>query len=154
MSAQDIPGKLADTERGVYTIGVASDLVGVSVHTLRMYEKEGLILPDRTQTQRRLYSQMDIERLRCVRLAIEEQGLNIAGIKAVMSMIPCWDLKGCSQADRESCDAFTDIGEPCWSVNKMGGFCQDLDCRTCDVYRRTSTCHNMKSFLKENWKTT
>jgi MerR family transcriptional regulator/heat shock protein HspR len=152
MSAQDIPTKLADKERGVYTIGVAADLVGVSVHTLRMYESEGLILPDRTSTKRRLYSHMDIERLRCIRLAIEEQGLNLAGIKAVMAMIPCWDLKGCTPADQAACDAFTKLDGPCWSVSKIGPYCQQLDCRTCEVYRQASTCHNMKAFLKENWK--
>lgn len=153
MTAQDIPTKLADQERPVYTISVAADLVGVSVHTLRMYETEGLLLPERTASKQRLYSQMDIERLRCIRLAIEERGLNLAGIKAILSMIPCWELKGCSPEDQQACDAFTEIKEPCWAVKRMGPFCRELDCRNCEVYRRASTCHNMKEFLKENWTT-
>jgi MerR family transcriptional regulator/heat shock protein HspR len=152
MSVNDISEKLADQDRAVFTIGVAADLVGVSVHTLRMYENEGLIIPDRTPSQRRMYSHLDIERIRCIRVMIEEHGLNLAGIRAMMSMIPCWELKPCTEADRATCDAYHKPLAPCWAVKVKGDHCQELDCRACHVYQSTNTCHNMKTFLKENWK--
>jgi MerR family transcriptional regulator/heat shock protein HspR len=69
-----------------------------------------------------------------------------------MSMAPCWDMKGCSQSDREQCDAYDTSLEPCWAVKRKGPFCQDEDCSTCTVYGEITTCHNIKSFLKQHWK--
>ena len=152
MNASNIQKRLADKTRPVFTIGVAADLVAVSVHTLRMYENEGLILPRRTETQRRLYSQIDIERLQCIRAMIEERGFNLAGIKAVMSMAPCWEIKGCSESDRKDCDAYNHALEPCWVVKSKANVCLEADCSECPVYHEVTTCHNMKSFLKEHWK--
>jgi len=152
MTVSEIQDRLTDKSRPVYTIGVTSDLIGVSVHTLRMYENEGLILPRRTHSQRRLYSQLDIERLQCIRTMIEERGFNLAGIKAMMSMAPCWEIKGCSESDRASCDAFKYALEPCWVVKTKADICQETDCSECPVYLQVTTCHNMKAFLKENWK--
>ena len=152
MNTSNIQKRLTDKTRPVFTIGVASDLIGMSVHTLRMYENEGLILPQRTETQRRLYSQVDIERLQCIRTMIEEKGFNLAGIKAMMSMAPCWEIKGCSESDRAQCEAYEDALEPCWVVKTKADICNDVDCSECPVYQEVTTCHNMKSFLKQHWK--
>ncbi|MEA3286958.1 MAG: MerR family transcriptional regulator [Candidatus Marinimicrobia bacterium] len=152
MIASQIQDRLSDKTRPVFTIGVAADLIGVSVHTLRMYETEGLILPQRTSTQRRLYSQVDIERLLCIRTMIEERGFNLAGIKAILSMAPCWAIKGCSESDRTGCDAYEHALEPCWVVKTKAKGCQEEDCAQCPAYLEVTTCHNMKSFLKEHWK--
>lgn len=152
MSATEIKAKLEDKTRPVFTIGVAADMIGVSVHTLRMYENEGLIFIERTESKRRLYSKVDIERLQCIRMMIEDRGFNLAGIKGFMSLAPCWDMKGCSEADQQQCDAYETALEPCWAVKRKGPFCKDVDCSTCIVYSEISTCHNIKSFLKQHWK--
>ncbi len=154
MKTSQIQSRLSDKTRPVFTIGVAAELIDVSVHTLRMYENEGLILPRRTKTKRRLYSQIDIERLQCIRTMIEERGLNLAGIKAMMSMAPCWEIKGCSEADRVGCDAYEHALEPCWVVKTKAKICQEEDCAECQVYREVTTCHNMKSLIKQHWKKT
>lgn len=152
MNATTIQERITDKTRPVFTIGVAAALIGVSVHTLRMYESEGLILLQRTKSQHRLYSQIDIERLQCIRVMIEERGFNLAGIKGMMSMAPCWEIKGCSEADRAQCDAYEHALEPCWIVRTKAKICEEEDCAACPVYREVTTCHNMKSFLKEHWK--
>jgi len=152
MNATDIKERLTDKTRPVFAIGVAADLVGVSVHTLRMYETEGLIIPQRTQSKRRLYSQTDIERLQCIRVMIEDRGFNLAGIKGMMSMAPCWEIKGCTESDRTVCDAYKSSLEPCWIVKSKAAACQDEACAECAVYKEVTTCHNMKSFLQEHWK--
>ncbi|MGB9913758.1 MAG: MerR family transcriptional regulator, partial [Candidatus Kapaibacteriota bacterium] len=52
----------------IYPIGVVSKLLGISVHTLRMYEREGLILTHRGKNQKnRLFSIADIQRMECIR---------------------------------------------------------------------------------------
>ena len=146
--------RLSDKSRPVYTIGVAADIIGVSVHTLRMYENEGLILPSRTKSKRRLYSQIDIERLQCIRVMIEDHGFNLAGIKAQMSMAPCWEIKGCSENDRLACEAYATALEPCWMVKIKSDACHEENCAECMVYREVTICGNMKEYLKENWKNT
>ena len=133
----------------VYTIGVAADLIGVSVHALRMYETAGILSPKRTETQRRLYSKNDITRLQRVRHFIEEDGLNIAGIKTVLSVIPCWKLKPCSEKDRKKCDAYYKMGEPCWAVETRGDICTDVDCRDCEVYLNAADYKNIKKLIKQ-----
>lgn len=153
MTELNIQEHLSDKTKPLFAIGIAAELLGVSVHTLRMYETEGLILPTRTESQRRLYSQSDIERLQCIRKMIEVQGLNLAGIKAMMSLVPCWEIKPCREADRIQCEAFKQSVEPCWAIKSKPDYCSSSDCKTCPVYDQVTTCKNMKSLLKEHWKT-
>lgn len=71
--------------RGVYVISVAAELAGVHPQTLRIYERRGLLDPERTDGGSRRYSQRDIERLRRIN-ALTEAGLNLAGVKAVLEL--------------------------------------------------------------------
>ncbi|MFQ6059247.1 MAG: MerR family transcriptional regulator [Anaerolineae bacterium] len=68
-----------------YVISVASRLVGVPPHTLRSYERAGLIQPARTEGQIRLYSDADIEVITRI-IELSEQGINLAGIKVILEM--------------------------------------------------------------------
>lgn len=74
-----------DPTRGVYGISVAADLVGTGVQNLRVYERRGLVEPERTEGGTRLYSHADIERLRRVATLLEK-GLNLAGIAMVLDL--------------------------------------------------------------------
>jgi MerR family transcriptional regulator/heat shock protein HspR len=143
---------MIDVEEPLYSIGVVAKKFNLSVHTLRLYESEGLILPYKTDTKRRLYSQSDINRIACVRDLIEKRGLNIAGIKSLLAMIPCWQIKSCSEEDRNNCEAFTSQSLPCWIVHDKGEECQLVECRECNVYTSLSKCNNFKEYLKANWK--
>ena len=136
----------------LYTIGVVAKKFNISVHSLRLYESEGLIIPYKTKTNRRLYSNSDLERIRCIREMIEKKGLNFAGIKWVLSLIPCWDLLPCSENDRKTCDAFKNSTLPCWSVPYKSEKCQHAECRECHVYQDLSNCNNFKEYLKANWR--
>ena len=68
-----------------YTMSVAARLVGVPAHTLRMYEREGLISPGRLGVRNRLYSDADIDHARHI-AELARQGINMAGIKAILVM--------------------------------------------------------------------
>ena len=139
-------------EEPLYSIGVVAKKFNLSVHTLRLYESEGLILPYKTETKRRLYSQSDINRIACIRDLIEEKGLNIAGIKSLLAMIPCWQIKPCSEEDRKNCEAYTNPSLPCWIVKHKGEECLHVECRECNVYTSLSMCNNFKEYLKATWK--
>jgi len=74
------------SERPIYMISVAAELVGMHPQTLRMYETKGLIRPQRTPGGTRLYSESDIERLRIVQRLTTELGLNLAGVELVLRL--------------------------------------------------------------------
>lgn len=69
--------------QGVFAISVAAEMVSMEIQNLRVYERRGLVDPDRTAGGTRLYSEADIERLHRVRELLAE-GLNLAGIARVL----------------------------------------------------------------------
>jgi MerR family transcriptional regulator/heat shock protein HspR len=73
------------SERPVYVISVAAQLASMHPQTLRLYERRGLLRPQRLPNNRRLYSQQDVERLRRIQ-ELTETGLNLAGVERVMAL--------------------------------------------------------------------
>ena len=73
-------------DRPRYMISVAAELVGMHPQTLRMYEQKGLVRPQRTAGNTRLYSEADLERLRLIQRLTGELGLNLAGVEAVIGL--------------------------------------------------------------------
>ena len=70
---------------GVFAISVAAEMVSMEVQNLRVYERRGLIEPDRTPGGTRLYSPDDVVRLARIRDLLAE-GLNLAGIAQVLAL--------------------------------------------------------------------
>lgn len=89
-----------DAQQGVFAISVAAELSGLHPQTLRIYEREGLLEPDRSPGGTRRYSGEDVERLRAI-AALTEAGLNLAGVKRVLEL----EQEVCrlqSEVDRQS----------------------------------------------------
>ncbi len=76
---------LDDTEPR-YVISVAARILSVQTHTLRYYEKIGIIEPSRSRGNIRLYSERDIARLRQVKTLMDDLGVNLAGIEVILRM--------------------------------------------------------------------
>jgi MerR family transcriptional regulator/heat shock protein HspR len=74
------------SERPIYMISVAAELVGMHPQTLRMYETKGLVRPQRTPGGTRLYSEADVVRLRIIQRLTTELGLNLAGAELVLRL--------------------------------------------------------------------
>lgn len=70
---------------GVFAISVAAEMAGTNVQNLRVYERRGLVEPDRTAGGTRLYSRDDVDRLSRIRDLLD-LGLNLAGIAAVLQL--------------------------------------------------------------------
>lgn len=136
----------------LFPIGTVAKIFGVSVAAIRLYETEGLVLPHKSKGGHRLYSQNDIKRIECIRNLLDEKGLNFAGIRLMLSTIPCWELKPCSEADRKNCDAYYKSLVPCWLVENKGEKCKNEDCSLCPVYMNSSECSNIKVILKKYWR--
>jgi MerR family transcriptional regulator/heat shock protein HspR len=73
-------------ERAVYIISVAAELAGVHPQTLRIYERKGLLRPQRTQGNTRRYSDRDITRLRIIQELTQAEGVNLAGVKRIIEL--------------------------------------------------------------------
>jgi MerR family transcriptional regulator/heat shock protein HspR len=73
-------------DRPRYMISVAAELVGMHPQTLRIYEAKGLVTPQRTAGNTRLYSEDDLERLRLINHLTQELGLNLAGVEHVIRL--------------------------------------------------------------------
>lgn len=74
-----------DDERALYVISVAAELAGVHPQTLRIYERRGLIAPQRTAGRSRRYSERDIALLRRIQ-ALTTTGINLAGVARVLEL--------------------------------------------------------------------
>jgi len=75
-----------DEDRGFFMISVAAELADMHPQTLRIYEAKGLITPKRSPRNTRLYSKRDVERLKRIQRLTSENGLNLAGVEAVLEM--------------------------------------------------------------------
>jgi len=75
-----------DRRRPLFMISVAAELAEMHPQTLRMYERRGLIMPNRSSKQTRLYSMEDVDRLRYIQRLTGELGLNLAGVERVLEL--------------------------------------------------------------------
>ena len=70
----------------VYVISVAARLAGVPSWVMRVLDQEGIVVPSRTDSNRRLYSDNDIALLARIRHLTEDRKVNIAGVKVILEM--------------------------------------------------------------------
>ena len=71
---------------GVFRIGVVSERFGIHPQTLRMYEREGLLRPARTEGKTRLYDADTLERLEIILTLTRDLGVNLAGVEVILHM--------------------------------------------------------------------
>ena len=76
-----------DDNEPCYVISVAARMVGVQAHTLRYYERVGLIEPSRSRGNIRLYSERDIAMLRRAKTLMDDLGVNLTGVEVIMRMM-------------------------------------------------------------------
>ncbi len=70
----------------IYVISVAARMLGVHQQTLRYYERAGLVVPSRSQGNRRYYSERDLERLRRIKTMMDDMGMNLAGAEVALRL--------------------------------------------------------------------
>ena len=123
---------MLDEARPVYTIGTAAEILHVHPRTLRLYEDGGLLRPAR-KNNRRFYSANDLKWVNCVRYMIHEKGLNQEGLRRLLALTPCCDIRGCSPEQRATCAAPANHLTPCWDLARQVGD-ESKRCYECRVY--------------------
>jgi len=78
-------------EEPLYLISVAARLCEVHPQTLRLYERMGLIKPQRIGRKNRLYSDADIRRLRQIQRFTQDMGVNLAGVEVILNLLQQMD---------------------------------------------------------------
>ncbi|MGE0105093.1 MAG: helix-turn-helix transcriptional regulator [Blastocatellales bacterium] len=84
-------GKSKKKAKG-YTISTIADHYGIHQQTLRMYEREGLLKPSRSEGNVRLYTDEDVERLEVILKLTRDLGVNLAGVEIILNMREKMDL--------------------------------------------------------------
>ena len=99
-----------DRAGAVYPISSAAQQVGLSARTLRIYEEEGLIRPPRApESNQRMYSEQDLIWIRCISELIHGHSLTTAGIRRLLDLIPCSEIKRCPEDVAEGCGPHLNI---------------------------------------------
>ncbi|MBI2875498.1 MAG: MerR family transcriptional regulator [Candidatus Tectomicrobia bacterium] len=73
-------------DRELFTISIVSKMFDIHPQTLRLYEREGLLAPQRSEGKTRLYSREDLERIRKILSLTRDMGVNLAGVEVVLSI--------------------------------------------------------------------
>lgn len=129
-----------DFQDPVISIGTLAQKVGLSVSAVRKYENEGLVLAHRTESGHRLFSHEDIQRVRYLQHLIQDVGFNVAGIRRMLALLPCWDLLPCRPEMHRTCPAYEERTRPCWMIKGLPCPPRGNECRRCAVYRFGSMC--------------
>ena len=81
------PGEQEDRRKGSnnFTMAIAMKLTGIDPYRIRKYEEGGLLIPERTEGNQRLFSESDIEVIKQA-AKLEDEGINVEGIKAILAM--------------------------------------------------------------------
>ena len=78
----DSPGR----KKGTYMISAVAELYEIHPQTLRMYEREGLLQPSRSNGNTRLYDDTDLRRLEVILSLTRDLGVNLAGVEVILNM--------------------------------------------------------------------
>jgi MerR family transcriptional regulator/heat shock protein HspR len=78
--------RASGTGKAYYMISAVAQKYSIHPQTLRLYEREGLLKPSRTEGNTRLYSEEDLERLETILALTRDLGVNLAGVEIVLNM--------------------------------------------------------------------
>lgn len=132
-----------DEDTAVYTIGTVARFICEHPETLRVWEKNDLIKPDRRSYQRK-YTNNDLKRLKFIKYLLDEKGLNLAGAKHIISMYPCWYNKDCKGGALKNSSAMVNESKLCWK--KENTYCLIISdkseiCNSCNIFKICMDCN-------------
>jgi len=131
----------------VYTMGIASRKSGVPISVLREYEANGLLIPHVTNTNRRIFSRVDIENAQRLRNLQKDYRLSLAALKFLAACLPCWMFKRCPPKAEEQCERLGNVGEPCWCNISPQNVAAREQCRCCETYRALKNLENLRGLF-------
>jgi len=128
-------------------IGDVARRVDLSVQTLRLYEAEGLLISFKSSKGTRWYSEGNIRWIQEIQELLAE-GVNFAGIRRLLAQLPCWEMKPCTQEQKEKCSMRTEGRLPCWITPSRLCLEQLKECFHCATYNQAAEFINLKTRTK------
>ncbi len=130
-------------------IGAVARHFNISVDLLRLYEREGLLIPIKSPKGTRYFTESDYLWIGTVLRLVREARLNFAGIRHLLALLPCWDIRGCGYEKKQCCPVVKDSTSPCWTNKACCQASEGMvrDCYNCPVYRSASACENLRALL-------
>ena len=135
---------------GSLKIGAVARHFGISVDLLRLYEREGLVIPLKSTRGTRYYTEHDYLWIGTVLRLVREARLNFAGIRHLLALIPCWEIHHCGFDSKQSCPVISDTSKPCWANRSACPVVAVRDCYFCQVYRAAPNSENFRALLAQN----
>jgi len=136
---------------GKIKIGAVARHFNISVDLLRLYEREGLLIPLKSPKGTRYFTEQDYLWIGTVLRLVREARLNFAGIRHLLALLPCWEIRDCGYEKKQACPIVKDSTSPCWTNR---GCCPQSnpqsnteDCYYCPVYRSAPACENLRALL-------
>ena len=99
-----------DLTRPRYIISIAAELASCHPRTLRIYEEEGLLSPQR-RNNLRLYSEADIQRVRIIRFLTRRQRVNLAGVRVILQLEALGKIRVYDLFDEDDVEQFAESGD-------------------------------------------
>ena len=128
-------------------IGAVAHHFGVSVDLLRLYEREGLLLPIKSPRGTRYFTEHDYRWIAMLLRLVREAGMHLAGIRHLLAALPCSRIRNCGFESKKGCPVISDESRPCWSNRATCPVVCAQDCYFCPVYRSAPACENFKALL-------
>ena len=75
-----------DPDKPLFMISAVARMIAVHPQTLRLYERMGFVIPQRTEGKKRIYSVRDVQRLRFIQNLTRERGVNLAGVRMILRL--------------------------------------------------------------------
>jgi hypothetical protein len=132
---------------GSIKIGAVARHFAVSVDLLRLYEREGLLIPIKSPRGTRYFTEHDYPWIASILRLVRESHMNLAAIRHVLAALPCWKMRNCGFENKKGCPVISDELRPCWSNRAMCPVVCAQDCYFCPVYRAAANCEGFKPLL-------
>jgi len=117
----------------------------VSVDLLRLYEREGILIPLKSEKGTRYFTEADFLWIGTILRLVREARLNFAGIRHLLALLPCYEIRKCGYEQKETCPITKDATTPCWNNRAC---CSNIqECYNCAVYRSAPACQNLRALL-------
>ena len=134
---------------GSIKIGAVARRFAVSVDLLRLYEREGLLIPIKSPRGTRYFTEADYPWIATILRLVRDTHLHLADIRRVLAALPCWQLRKCGFENKKGCPVISDQSLPCWENRATCPVICAQDCYFCPVYRSAPNCEHFKALLSQ-----
>lgn len=130
-----MPSPTEESLKPVYRTKTASDMSGVESNLIRTYERMGLISPYRDPDNNyRMFTMDEIQWIGRIKKLIHQAGINIAGIKRILTIQPCWEIMNCPEETARACPVGNKLHHPCWHIRGKNDKNKGNSCYKCRFY--------------------